>query len=147
MIITWCKIVPFKINITFNKFPILLLLVIGSITTYHISEQKNFVENAEYTAGVVTEISVEEHARGKSYFPIVEFVARNGKSHTFKSNIVSQQYNVGDEISVRYLEGDVGNAVIWHHAAVWSRAYFLSFLTALCFLISFNLSFSRKRKS
>ena len=135
---------PFKIEMTINKFPMFLFVLIGSITIYHVSEQRHFVENAEYTVGVVIDISVEEHARGESHFPIIEFVAQNEKIHTFKSNIVNQGYSVGDEIGVRYFEDDIRNAVISHYDAVWSRAYILIFLTLVCFVTGLGITFRRK---
>ena len=136
---------PFRIEIKISKFPMFLFVLIGSITIYHVLEQRNFVENAEYTVGVVIDISIEEHARGKSYFPIIEFVAQDEKVYTFKSNIVNQGYSVGDEIGVKYFQDDIRNALIWHYDAVWSRAYFLSLLTVICFITGLGLTISRKR--
>ncbi len=133
------------INIRFKikKIPLLFFVLIGSITAYHAIEQRNFVQNVEYTIGVVIDISEEEHARGVSYYPIIEFVAQNNKSYQFKANIVNKGHRIGDDVGVGYLKDDISTAIIWEYAAIWSRVYVLSFLTAISFFTGIGLSFNR----
>ncbi len=127
-----------------EKIPLLFFFIIGNITIYHALEQRDFVKNAEYTTGMVIDIAVVDGARGKSYFPIVEFIMLDNKSYQFKTNIVNPGYQVGDQVGVRYLKGDLYSAAIWHHAAVWNRVYFLSFLTVISLFIGLGLSVRRK---
>ena len=126
-----------------RKIFTVVAIVMLALTAYTVFDTRQFMSGALIAEGTVTDLSesIDPDDNSSTWYPIVQFTARNDQEVEFRSNIGSNppSFEIGDIVEVAYQPDNVESARVNTFGQLWTMSLILGFLSTIfgCFSFAF----------
>jgi len=110
-------------------------MLAGAFASYNSTV--SFLERSETAQGTVVELIRSRSSDSISYYPVVQFTARNGRAIEFQSSTGSNPppYNWGEQVTVFYEPANPEGAMINGFFSLWGAALIIGVLGSVFGLV------------